>query len=70
MKFFRFLFKVIVAFLAICGACYIFVEIVENIYSKDSDKDKTDDAPLPRRVIKAADREIHRVNKKISEEKI
>ncbi len=68
MKFFRCLFKMIVAFLAICGAFYIFSEIVENINSDDSENDKSGNASLTKRAIKAADRQIRRTNNKSEEQ--
>ncbi len=69
MKFFRCLFKLIVALLAICGACYIFTEVVDALNSEDTVNGRSDDEPLSKRVVKAADRQFHKINKR-SEEQI
>lgn len=37
MKFFRVLFKIIITVLSVCGACYLFVELIERIDSDDSE---------------------------------
>lgn len=68
MKFFRCLFKLIVAFLAICGAFYIFSEIVENINLDDSEDDSSGKVSFSKKVIKAADKQIRRTNTKSEEQ--
>lgn len=68
MKFFRCLFKLIVAFLAICGAFYIFSEIVENINLNDSEDDSSGKVSFSKKVIKAADKQIRRTNTKSEEQ--
>lgn len=60
MKVINAFFKLIITVLAICGACYLFVEIVDRI-NKDSDDDENDGPGFVSQVKEAAKTQLNRI---------
>ena len=62
MKFLNTLLKIMIAFLAICGICYIFVDIVKQISEQDDEEcEDAEYISFAQKVKNAAGRQIARI---------